>query len=111
MKAWEKLQWYVAQKFIEMGDKFARPTAGSGNGNENGDVFTKFPFRVECKQRSTKHLSINMDVWDKNKASIPLKSSIRPLVFLENKDGRRFCVIEADDFFDILQENQDDKLK
>lgn len=106
MKAWEKLQWYVADKFKELGDKYARPTVGSGNGNENGDVYTMFPFTVECKQRTTKDVTLRIAVWDKNKADIPLSSPKRPLVFLENKDGRRFAVLEADDFFDILKENE-----
>jgi len=104
MKAWEKLQWYVAEKFKDLGDKYARPTVGSGNSHENGDVYTMFPFTIECKQRTTKDVKISIDVWEKNKADIPLNSDKRPLVFLENKDGKRFCVIEADDFFDILKE-------
>lgn len=105
MKAWEKLQWYVAEKFQELGDKYARPTVGSGNANENGDVLTILPFTVECKQRNTKNITIKIDVWEKNKGDIPLDSDNRPLVFLENKNGKRFAVLEADDFFDILKEN------
>jgi len=102
MKAWEKLQWYVADKFRDMGDIMARPTVGSGNGNENGDVYTKFPFTIECKQRNTKDVTVSIDVWEKNKADIPLNSPKIPLVFLENKDVKRFVVLEADDFFNLL---------
>jgi len=104
MKKWEQLQWYVANKFKELGDKYARPTVGSGNGNENGDVYTEFPFTVECKQRTTKDVTIRIAVWEKNKADIPLNSPKLPLVFLENKDGKRFAVLEADDFFELLEE-------
>ena len=106
LKPWEILQWYVAIKFKALGDKFARPTVGSGNGNENGDVFTKFPYTVECKQRNTKDVTIKIAVWEKNKADIPLDSKKIPLLFLENKDGKRFCVLEADSFFDILKKVQ-----
>ena len=104
MKPWEKLQWYVADKFRDMGDILARPTVGSGNGNENGDVYTTFPFTIECKQRTTKDLTISIEVWNKNKADIPLNSPKLPLLFLENEDGMRFVVLEANDFFDILKE-------
>ena len=106
MKAWEKLQWYVAEKFKELGDKYARPTIGSGAGIENADIYTTFPFTIECKQRNTKDIRISIDVWNKNKADIPLNSTKIPLVFLENKDGKRFCVLESDDFFDLLKEKE-----
>jgi len=109
MKPWEKLQWYVAEQFKALGDRFARPTVGSGNGNENGDVYTEFPYTVECKQRNTKNVTIMIDVWEKNKADIPLNSPKIPLVFLENKDGKRFAVLEADDFFDILDKYEEAK--
>jgi len=107
MKAWEKLQWYVAEKFKDLGDKYARPTIGSGNSHENGDVYTLFPYTIECKQRNTKDVTVKIDVWDKNKADIPLGSHKLSLVFLENKDGKRFAVLEADDFFGLLQEIED----
>lgn len=106
MKKWEKLQWYVADKFKELGDKYARPTKGSGNGNENADIYTTFPYMVECKERNTKDITIKINVWEKNKADIPLNSPQIPLLVLENKDGKRFCVIEADDFFNILKEKE-----
>jgi len=105
MKKWEQLQWYVANKFKELGDKFARPTVGSGNGNESGDVFLspKFPWRVECKQRNTKDITVRIDTWNKNKASIPFNSHILPMLVLENKTGQKFVVLDADDFFNILK--------
>ena len=104
MKKWEQLQWYVAKKFRELGDKYARPTVGSGNAHENGDIFSTFPYRVECKYRDTKNITINIDTWNKNKASIPFNSHIKPILVLENKNGKKFVVIEADDFFEILKE-------
>jgi len=102
MKKWKKLEWYIAGKFKELGDKFARPTKGSGNGNENYDIYTSFPYAVEAKERNTKNITINIDVWNKNKASIPLNNPKVPILFLENKDGKRFLVMEADDWFDLL---------
>ena len=104
MKKWEELQWYVAKKFQELGDKYARPTVGSGNGNENGDIFSSLPYRVECKWRNTKDVTVRMDTWNKNKASIPFNSKIRPILALENKTGNKFIVIDLDDFFEILKE-------
>jgi len=52
------LELYVAEKLKEI-DPNARPTAGSGCGNELGDVANKY-FFVECKQKHTKE-NIIMD--------------------------------------------------
>jgi hypothetical protein len=103
MKKWEQLQWYVANKFRELGDKFARPTKQSGGGSENGDVISFLPWRVECKQRNTKDITVRIDTWNKNKASIPFNSHILPMLVLENKTGQKFVVLDADDFFNILK--------
>ena len=103
LKSWEKLEHYLARKISETFKIYARRTKGSGNGNENGDTYNEL-FATECKYRNTKNVTINIDVWNKNKADIPLNSHKIPLLALENKTGMRFIVLEADDFFDILKE-------
>jgi len=108
MKQWKKLEWYVAEKFKDLGDKYARRTKGSGSGNENYDIYTTFPFAIECKQRNTKNVTINIDVWNKNKANIPLNSDKLPLLVIQNKDKMTFAVLEIDDFFDILKEKNEE---
>ncbi len=105
MKKWKQLEWYIAEKLNELGiDQYARPTKGSGNSTENGDVFSSI-FRIEAKQRNTKNLTIFIDVWEKNKASIPLNSDLIPLLFLENKDKKKFVALETEDFFDLIKEH------
>jgi hypothetical protein len=93
----------VAEKFKKLGDKYARRTKQSGAGIENGDVYTTFPYTIECKQRNTKDVTVRIDVWEKNKADIPLNSTKLPLLFLENERGKRFAILEADDFFELLK--------
>jgi len=109
LKAWEKLQWYIANKFKELGDDKAKPTKGSGNTGlgSPSDVTTTLPFMVECKWRNTKNLTIDIDVFDKNKNNIPINSPKLPMLALENENGRKFIVMDADDFFNMLNEIED----
>ena len=101
MKKWEKLQWYVARKLNQLGIK-ARPTKASGASTELGDVLND-SFLVECKQRSTKNITIDLATWEKNKALLPINSKRIPILVLENKEVKRFVVLDTDDFFDILK--------
>ena len=104
MKKWEHLQWYVAQQLIQLGIK-ARPTKASGGSTELGDVLNEI-FLVECKQRNTKNITINLRVWEKNKADLPINSKRTPILVLENKEKKRFVVVEANDFFEMLKDRR-----
>ena len=104
MKTWEKLQWYVARKLNELGIK-ARPTKASGASTELGDILNEI-FLIECKQRSTKNVTINIKTWEKLISQLPINSSRIPILALENKNKKRFIVIEADEFFNILKQKE-----
>ena len=109
MKKWEKLQWYITEKINEVYDCGAKPTKGSGNGpTDKGDVSNPY-FMVECKLRNTKDVTIKIDVWEKNKAELPINSTRVPMMALENKNGKRFIVLDPEDFFEILKEAKDGK--
>jgi hypothetical protein len=107
LKPWKKLEYYVANKFKELGDQTARPTKQSGARTEKGDVITNFPWRIECKQRNTKDITVSLATWNKNRASIPFNSHILPLLVLENKTGQKFAVLDLDDFFEILKQGEE----
>ncbi len=86
-------------------DKFARPTRGSGCGNEIGDVSNKY-FYVECKQKHTKE-NIIMDYkeeWLELNYRLPFNTSKTPVVAIENKYGDRFVVMSTKDFFRLAKE-------
>jgi len=101
MKQWEKLQWYIARKLNEVGIK-ARPTKASGASTELGDILNN-TFLSECKQRDTKNITINIKTWDKLKSQLPINSRRIPFLALENKEKKRFIVLESEDFFNILK--------
>lgn len=101
IKQWGKLQWYVARQLSELGIE-ARPTKASGASTELGDVLNKV-FLVECKQRNTKNITINIKVWEKLQSELPINSCRKTMLALENKDKKRFIVMEADSFFNMLQ--------
>jgi len=104
MKKWQKLQWYVARKLKQLGIK-ARPTKASGASTELGDVLNEV-FLVECKQRNTKSVTVDLHTWEKNKARLPVNSKRIPILVLENKEIKRFVVIEANDFFEMLRNQE-----
>lgn len=101
IKSWEKLQWYIARKLNELGIK-ARPTKASGASTELGDVLNSI-FLIECKQRTTKNVTINIKVWEKLKSELPINSRRLLMLALENKDKKKFIVMEAEEFFYMLQ--------
>lgn len=100
MKKWKQFEHYIAEKLRKI-DTDCRPTKASGGSTEIGDIYSKY-LMVECKQRNTKNVTINIATWEKNKADLPANSKRIPILALENKDQKRFIVLEADDFFDIL---------
>lgn len=98
-----KLETFVAEIFTTIfQNKAIRPTRGSGNGNENGDISNPY-FFVECKQRSTKNITVRKGTWDKLCSEIPLQSKKLPLYILENKNKDKFAVLNFADFCSIMK--------
>ena len=100
-KDWEKLEDYIAEILKEI-DCNCRPTKGSGNAGESGDTKNDVCLHIECKQRATKNVTINIDVWNKLKQEIPLHCDKLPVLCLENKDKKRFAVLDLDSFLDLF---------
>lgn len=97
------LEEFVAGIFAEIfQNKAIRPTKGSGCGNEIGDISNPY-FYVECKQRTTKDITIKKDVWDKLCSELPLNSIKIPLYILENKNKDKFAVLSFTDFCRIMK--------
>ncbi|MEK6880089.1 MAG: hypothetical protein AABY22_10795 [Nanoarchaeota archaeon] len=102
-KKWHKLEDYIALKLREI-DPFAKHTPGSGNGHKKGDIQNSVNLHIECKERATDSVTINNDVWNKLKAEIPLHVKKTPLLCLENKEGKRWAVLELSDFLNLYIE-------
>lgn len=95
--------WVVGK--LEVLDPYARRTRGSGCGNEIGDVSNKYLY-VECKM---KHGKENIIVefeneWLHLERQLPIKTEKIQVVITENKFGKKFVTLNAEDFFDLLKE-------
>jgi len=104
-KDWQKLEDAIAEKLKEI-DPYCMPTPGSGNGNCKGDIkFSEpIPLHFEAKQRNTLNVTIMMAVWDKMLGEVPFHVDKLPVLALENKDKRRFAVLDLDDFLELYVE-------
>lgn len=100
---WWKFQEYIAEK-IKPISPGARSTKASGASTEKGDVKNSCGLHIECKQRNTKSVTIDYKVWEKLCEEIPLHVDRIPLLALENKDKKRWAVLDLDDFLEIYIE-------
>lgn len=100
-KIGKKLEFYVSEKLIEAGFP-AKPTKNSGASTQLGDILND-KFLCECKRRNTISITIKEDVWEKLCNLIPINSKRIPMYVLENKNNKRWAVLDFDDFIQILK--------
>lgn len=94
-----RLEAWIAG-MLQVIDKTTRPSKGSGSSTENYDIQTNVPLAIECKQKKTlKNPTIDAKTWQKLVEEIPMKSNRIPVLFIENEQGQKFAVLDADDFF------------
>lgn len=96
-----QFELYVAYLFKEI-YPYARPTKGSGNKGEIGDVNQPY-FIIECKSRDTESISIKEKVWNKLCAELPIQSKRLPLYLLRNKNNKNWAVLKLEDFIEIFK--------
>lgn len=107
-KIGRELENYILSKAQEVDSK-AKLTKNSGANLHKGDLDFLY-FRVECKKKNTKNITVNQKVWDKLGKEIPVHTFKLPLYVLENSDKQRFAVLNLDDFFDLLKEINNGKV-
>jgi len=102
LKKWEQLEYWICEQLKEL-DPYIRRTPGSGNKGCKGDIkfSNNYGLHIECKFRNTKSVTINHKVWQKLNEEIPLHSERIPMLALENEDGKRFAVLDLDNFLDL----------
>ena len=96
-----KLEQYVLAKVKEI-DPNARLSRGSGCGNDIGDI-TSMILYCECKKRNTESISIKESVWNHLNYNHPINTEKLTIMALENKNNKRFIVLDLEDFFKILK--------
>lgn len=102
-KDWKKFEEYIVGRLEEI-DPNIRRTKASGGSTEKGDINTNCGLHIEAKQRNTKSVTIDYKVWQKVCEEISLHVIKTPLLALENKDKKRWAVLDLDTFFDIYIE-------
>jgi len=102
-KDWQVFENYIAEILKEI-DPYCVATPGSGNGGCKSDIKTILPIQIECKQRKTKDITIRMDVFEKLKGEIPFHVQKLPVYCLEQKDKKRFAVLDLNDFLEFYIE-------
>lgn len=98
-----ELENYIVDKFKELCYTYCKRSKNSGANGQLGDITGQDITVVECKNRNTKDIQIKEDVWKKLCESIPLHSKRFPLYILQNKNQKRWAVLDVDDFFRILK--------
>ena len=91
------LEEYVKDK-IKKYDPNARLTKASGASTEIGDV-QNLIFYVECKNWDKKNIIMQMTDWDHLVNQLPIQSKKVPIYVFQNKDKKRFVIMNIEDFF------------
>lgn len=104
IEKWKLFEHHIVNKLKEL-DKYSRRTPGSGNKGLKGDVYTQCGLHIEAKWRNTESVTIKKDVWEKLNQEIPLHADRIPVLCLENKDGKRWAVLDLDTFLDLYIEH------
>jgi len=97
----QQLESWVLSKIKEF-DSTARLSRASGASNDLGDVSSQNLY-VECKKRNTTSISIKESVWNHLLTQLPINTKKISIMVLENKNNKRFVVLDADEFFRIYQ--------
>jgi len=103
-KSWQKLEDYIASRLKEIDPYCRHSKASGGNCGENHDIKTSCELAIECKLRNTESIKIDKVVWEKLCSEIPLHAHKTPMLALENKEGKRWAVLELDDFINLYIE-------
>lgn len=102
----KELEAYVADRLADiLKDPSIKPTKASGASTQLADILCS-KFIVECKQRTTKNITIDESVWEKLLGELPLGSVRTPLYILENKNKKRWLVMDLEDWFRMLEEQE-----
>lgn len=102
-KKWQVFEDSIVEKLKEI-DPYCSRTPGSGNKGIKGDIKNSAGLHIECKQRNTKSVTIDNEVWKKTCSEIPLHSDRIAMLALENKEGKRWAILNLDDFLNLFIE-------
>jgi len=97
---------YIVADYLKDIYPYIRPSKGSGNSNELGDIAGIDTLLIECKYRNTKNITIKEDVWNKLYNELPINSKRVPIYVLQNKNKKIWVALELKDFMKIFKESK-----
>ena len=100
-----QLELWVLSHFTD--DKLARLSRVSGTTNDIGDVVTSDYF-IETKNWSRDCVTLSMKTWNHLINQLPINSQKLPIYVYQNKIGKKFVIMDAEDFFRKIRENGND---
>lgn len=92
---------YIVADYLKPLDKNSRPTRGSGNGTEIGDVINNICY-VEAKNWNKSNLIIDMSIWQHLINQLPISTNKFPILVQKNNEDKIFISLDIKDFFNIL---------
>jgi hypothetical protein len=98
------LEHYIASLLKEVfSDNSIRPTRGSGNATEIGDV-SNSKFFIEAKNWNKENITMKYSTWLHLINQLPINTNKVPLYVFRNNKDKNFVIMEFEDFIRILKE-------
>jgi len=91
-----QLENWVLSHFKD--DRLARLSRASGATNDIGDVVTSNYF-IETKNWNRDCVTLSMKTWNHLINQLPINSQKLPIYVYQNKNGKKFIIMDAEDFF------------
>lgn len=88
--------WVVEQ--LKSIDRYVRLARASGASNDIGDVVSS-AFFIECKNWNKDCVTLSMRTWNHLINQMPINTLKVPIYVYQNNKGKKFIIMDAEDFF------------
>lgn len=97
--------WIVEQ--LKSIDKYVRLSRASGASHDIGDVVSSL-FFIEAKNWNKKNVNLSMKIWNHLLNQLPINTLKLPIFVYQNAEGKKFVIMNAEDFFRKIKEKYND---
>lgn len=96
----KEFELFILSKIKEI-DNTARLSRNSGASLDISDIVSK-DYYIECKNWDKSNIIMRISDWNKLVSQMPISSSKIPIYCFQNKDSKRFAILEVEDLIQIL---------
>lgn len=98
------LEEYIVSLLKEIyPDDNIRPTRGSGNHTEIGDIYNSH-FFIEAKNWNKENITMQYSTWQHLTNQLPINTTKLPFYVFRNNKNKNFVIMELEDFIRILKD-------